>query len=673
MKRGGKQKQGSFSKEYLVYIVLFVIALLVLGRLFWLQVVQSSDLKMLGVERRTSAKSILPQRGAILDAQGNVLAQSIPVKLVFADPNMLTELASKNQLNNAKGEPTSKAEIAKELGEILSLDPNEVLVKLNKNLSWVSLARQVDVAKAEEIALLKIPGVGFEDEEQRVYPMDSLGASVLGIVNMTGHGVEGLESYYDTELFGKPGYLAQEQAVSSNANVSQPNKPALAGNSLVLTLDSTIQHLIEQQLDDLMQTTKAKSVTILAMDPMSGKILGMGSRPTFNPNTYTESNPEDRRPLGISLVYEPGSTFKSITGAAALEEGVINPDDLFDDPGYLKIKNRIIMNWDSDLKPHGSLTFTEGMKLSSNVVLAQVGMKLGLDNFYTFLKAFGFGAKTGVDITGEESGLLLPRDRARDIDLATMSFGQTNLVTPIQLLNAVGAIANGGTLYKPYIVEKILSPMNSVVQQNKPQVVRQAVSKATAEQMNEIMTKVVDEGTGAIAKIPGVKVAGKTGTAQKVDPQTGEYSKTDFVASFVAFAPADNPKISVLIVIDTPQGEVHQGGTLAGPRAQKILEGALQYYGIPVAKDTPSTVNLSPTDPPVRTTPELAVPERPPAANEVVVPNLTGVTVRQAGEMLGKLELRFEFEGSGLAVTQNLTPGKVVNKGSTVKVTFAPP
>lgn len=666
----GSRSQRKFSREYLVYISLSVIAFLVIGRLFWLQAVEASNLKTLGVERRTDTKTIPPKRGAIFDAQGNVLAQSIPVKLVFADPKMLSELTAKNQLKDAQGKPTTKEEIAKELGKLLNLEPSEVLKMLDQNLSWVALAHYVDIGVAADIAKLKIPGVGFEDEEKRVYPMESLGASVLGIVNMTGHGVEGIESYYDSQLFGKPGYLAQEQTADPKGEDLQSNKPPLAGNSLVLTLDSTIQHLIEQQLDDLMQQTQAKSVTILAMDPMSGKILGMGSRPAFNPNRYTESSPEDRRPLGISFVYEPGSTFKTITGAAALEEGIINPNDLFNDPGYLKIKNRIIMNWDSDLKPHGQVTFTDGMKLSSNVVLAQVGMKLNLDHFYTYLKAFGFGAKTGVDITGEESGLLLPKDRARDIDLATMSFGQTNLVTPIQLLTAVGAIANGGNLYKPYIVDKILSPTNTIVQQNQPEIVRRAISKTTAEQMKDIMTEVVDDGTGGLAKIPGVKVAGKTGTAQKVDPQTGEYSKTDFVASFVAFAPADNPKISVLIVIDSPKGEVHQGGTLAGPRAQKILEGALRYYGIPVAKDTPSSVNLSHNDPPVRATPQPVVPERSPAANEAVVPNLTGLTVRQAGEVLGKLELRFEFEGSGLAVKQSLDPGKVVKKGAVVKVTF---
>ena len=371
------------------------------------------------------------------------------------------------------------------------------------------------------------------------------------------------------------------------------------------------------------------------------------------------------------MSYEPGSTFKILTGSGALEEGAITPDERFKDPGYLRVGPRLITNWDSDQKPHGSPTFTEGMKLSSNVVLAQVGMKLGKDSFYTFLKAFGLGVKTGIDIAGEESGLLVPKDKSLEIDLATMSFGQANLVTPIQLLTAVSAIANGGTLYKPYIVDKVTAPDGKLIRQNQPIAVRQVISKATAAQMTNILEQVVSDGTGSLAKIPGVKVAGKTGTAQKVDPKAGGYSTTDYIASFAAFAPTENPKIAILIVLDTPKGIIHQGGQIAAPRAKTLLEGALQYYGVPVAKDTLSTISVSSTDPAVRPVPKPLVPERTPLGGEVIVPDITGLTMRQAGAALSKNELHFDFSGSGIVSKQTPAGGKIVTKGSTVVVKFS--
>ena len=294
----------------------------------------------------------------------------------------------------------------------------------------------MDVSKADEIMALKIPGVGFDEEEKRVYPMGNFAASALGIVNLEGHGVEGVESYYDKALFGIPGFKSQEQDTKDRSILDALHQidPTRPGNNVALTLDSTIQYLVEQQLNELQQATKANSVTILAMDPKTGRILGMGSRPTFDPTEYAKAAPDARRNLSIGMSYEPGSTFKIITGSAALEEGTIHPSDTFKDEGFLVIPPRKITNWDSDQKPHGNPTFTKGMQLSSNVVLAQVGMKLGKESFYTYLSAFGFGSKTGIDISGEESGLLLPLDKVRDIDLATMSFGQTNSVTPITII-----------------------------------------------------------------------------------------------------------------------------------------------------------------------------------------------------------------------------------------------
>ena len=645
-----------------------MLVLLVLGRLVILQVVQASELKAKGIERRTSDQSLRPERGTIFDAQGNVLAHSIPVREIYADPKTLSDSISKKKFMS------TKEEVAKELGNILGISPQDLLNKLNKNLAWISLAHQVEMSKADDIMALKIPGVGFNDEKKRIYPMGKFAASALGIVNQDGHGVEGIESYYDKVLFGKPGFQSQEQDTRARSilDALHQSDPSSPGNSVTLTLDSTIQYFIEQQLDTIENATKANSVTILAMDPMTGRILGMGSRPTFDPTDYSKVTPEARRNLSIGMSYEPGSTFKIVTGSGALEEGAVHPDDTFPDPGYLRIPPRLITNWDSDQKPHGNPTFTQGMQLSSNVVLAQVGMKLGKESFYTYLKAFGFGSKTGIDISGEESGLLVPQDKARDIDLATMSFGQANSVTQIQLLSAISAVANGGTLYRPYIVDKITTPDGQLVQQQKPTPIRQVISKATASQMTNILEQVVSGGTGHLAQIPGINVAGKTGTAQKVDPKTGEYSTTDFIASFTAFAPAENPKIAVLVTIDTPKSaEGHQGGTLGGPPAKAIIEGALQYYGLPVANNTQSTVAISPSDTAVRPSPKPVIPERSPLGGEVIIPDLTGMTMRQVGEILAKSELHFNFTGSGLVNQQSPQAGKVVTKGTTIEVKFS--
>lgn len=658
-----------FSRDRWVQLLLALVVIVVFGRLIDLQVVQASALQEKGTERRTSDQNLQPQRGTIYDAQGQVLAQSIPVKEVYADPKMLTDLIANKQFKK------TKEEVAQELGSIIGIASQGILSNLNKNLSWISLAHQVDIHKADEIMALKIPGVGLNDEEKRINPMGSFAASALGIVNQSGHGVEGIEAYYDHELFGKPGFISQEEDTQARSILGAPsqNDPSLPGDSLTLTLNSTIQYLIEQQLDSLQQSTKAKDVTILAMDPKTGRILGMGSRPTFDPSNYNQTTPDVRRNLAISMSYEPGSTFKIITGSAAMEEGVLTPNETFYDPGYLKVGPKIITNWDSNQQSRGNTTFTQGMQSSSNVVLAQVGMKLGMSAFYTYLRAFGFGSKTGIDISGEQSGILVPQDKARELDLATMSFGQANSVTPIQLLTAISAVANGGTLYRPYIVDKITTPDGRLIKQNEPTPIRQVISKETASQMTGVLEQVVSGGTGYLAKIPGINVAGKTGTAQKIDPKTGQYSPTDFIASFAAYAPAENPKIALLVIIDTPKmsdGQ-HDGGPLCGIPVKTILEGALQYYGVPVSADTTSSVSIPPNTPAVRPSPKPVTPERTPTAEEAVVPDLTGLTMRQAGDILGKLELHFNFTGSGLANQQSLAAGKVVVKGTRLNVNFS--
>ncbi|NLO98454.1 MAG: PASTA domain-containing protein, partial [Peptococcaceae bacterium] len=661
-------------REFFIYSVLGIVFILLLGRLLYLHVIFAPELKARAAMLHNSNQPVMIyERGMIVDAQDNILAKSVPTRDIYADPKTMTASLTKSNSDMTEEElKAKKKEIAEKLADILDKDSEDILNLLLQNSSWVSIARQADIEKANRVAELKIPGVGFTDTYKSVYPAGTMAASVLGIVNMAGDGVEGLEYYYNDELNGDVDFKV-EDSKTADGYLSLAQDNVQTGFNLKLTLDSTIQHLIEQELDSIMENGQPARATILAMDPMTGKILGMGSRPTFDPNNYGQTKEEQRKNLAISMNYEPGSTFKIITGAIALEEGVVTPEKKFNDPGYIIVGSRRITNWDSYRKAHGVISFTEGMKLSSNVVLAQVVADLGKDTFYTYLKSFGFGSKTKIDIAGEEQGLLIDKKNVKSLELATMSFGQANLVTPIQLLTAICAVANGGNLMQPYIVEKITDQDHRPIVTKNPKVERQVLSRTTSKTMTDILVEVVESGTGTSSKILGIKVAGKTGTAQKIDPQTGGYSKTDFVTSFVGFAPADNPKIAVLVIVDSPTKGIPQGGTQAGPHVKAIIEGALQYYGIPVSSQTPSDIsNLEDLPSIENPQEEPVIPEGTPGKDEVVVPNVLGLTMRQAGQKLGESGLRYEFSGSGLAINQFPQAGKIINQGDTVKVEFSP-
>lgn len=665
-----KKVPSYFSREWAIYIFLIIVALVIIGKLLYLQVFSAAELTARAATLKDNSQTMIYQRGAIVDAQGNVLAKSVKAKDIYADPKSLKKYLLKAAENNQEEVGRKIGEIAAKMAGILGKDPKEIQDLLSKDLSWVSLARQVDLDKAQKIDELAIPGVGFTDTYKRIYPNGTMAASVLGIVKMAGDGAEGLEYSYNAELKGEK----ELKSPASPANTFQQDENIQSGYNLNLTLDSTVQHLVEEELDKMVAEVHPERAVILAMDPMTGKILGMGSRPTFDPNAYAATDPVDRKNLAISMIYEPGSTFKIITAAAALEENAVTLDTLFSDPGYLIVGSRRITNWDSDQKAHGNITLADGMKLSSNVVLAQVGKALGKDAFYTYLKSFGFGSKTKIDIAGEEQGLLVDKNIVKDLEMATMSFGQANLVTPIQLLTAVSAVANGGKLMQPYIVDKITDNNNQTLVQNQPKVVRQVISQTTSETLTKILVDVVDKGTGSPAKIEGIKVAGKTGTAQKIDPKTGQYYDNTYILSFVGYAPADNPRIAVLAIADSPKNTVLQGGTLAGPHVKNIIENTLQYYGIPVAASTPSKLSdlsvLSTAAQENAAAKTTNTPPKTPGQGEVLVPDLRGLTIRQAGEKLGNLDLRYKFQGSGLATGQQPEPGSVVNRGDTVNVTF---
>ncbi len=660
-----KIKRGANRIKLLRFLVisLFVI---IYGRAGYLQVVDAGELSKQAVESRTMDSRIAPRRGMISDATGKVLAKSIMSKSVFLEPQFY-----RDGINKSKQDPEPKLQ---KLAELLKVNPDELKAKFASNSKWVSLGRQVELPAVDEINKLKIPGIGFSDDSKRVYPMGNILSSVLGVVNLDGHGAEGIELSYDKDLYGQKGFISQETDAKARSLVGGVHsyRAPVDGRNLGLTIDTNIQYIVEQQLDDIVNSVNPKGASIIVMDPRTGRILAMGNRPSFDPNDYKKYPEPNRRNLAITNQYEPGSTFKIITAASALEEGTTSPDKMYIDKGYLDIGKQRITNWDTDRLNHGSISLTKGMELSSNVVLGQVGLEMARDTFFKYIRGFSFGQKTGIDLPGEAVGQLLQEEDTSPFEQATMSFGQANAATPLQMITAISAVANGGILYKPYIVDKVTDDQGNVLVENKPTPLRQVISKNTSDQMRSILEGVVSKGTGQTAKIPGYKVAGKTGTAQKVDEQTGKYSTTDYVASFVGFAPADDPKIAVLCIIDSPQtGELHQGGILAGPRVKEIISKSLQYLGVPPSYTAGKEVPLG-AQPSNKLHPKPVTPERTPNPGEGVVPDLTGRTMIEVGDMLSQRGLRMNFIGTGLVVRQDPPPGKVLPAGSIVTVTFSP-
>ncbi|MCL1790250.1 MAG: penicillin-binding transpeptidase domain-containing protein [Peptococcaceae bacterium] len=638
------KKRKYFRREKLVYVLFGFAFIFIVVWLAYLQLFNASEIRAMGSRfALTESPVSTPFRGRIVDAQGQLLVSSVEERQIFVDPVFIKSFIGSSR--NTKGWTADS--VAETLSEMLSLDKGHLTEVLRRDVQYERIASNVDLELAQAIMDLGIDGVGSHKTYRRCYPLQTYAAGSLGIVLLDGNGAEGVERSYNNELLGK--------------GFSGPQ-------SLKLTLDSTIQHWIEKEVIRLVREYSPDRVCVLAMDPKSGKILGNASYPSFDPNDYQKKSMEDRKNLAVTMTYEPGSVFKIITGSAAVEEAVITQNELFNDPGFLNVGRRTITNWDANTIQHGLVTFSDGMISSSNVVLAQVGQRLGRDKFFSYLRSFGFGEKSGVDLPAEEMGLLVDERETREIELAVMSFGQSNLVTPVQMLSAICAVANGGTLYRPYIVDTIYDSQENVVRQNQPKIVREILSLETCSIMNDILIDVVEEGTGGRAKISGIRVAGKTGTAQKLNPDTLEYYDNVHIVSFGAYAPADDPKIALLIVVDNPHGQEVLGGQVAAPAAKNILEGVLHYMGVPVEKDTPDDIDsFKSTEGPSSTE---VNPERPLISGEACVPNLRGMTMGQAGQALSAQGLTFSFEGSGLVIGQSPKAGSIVNVGDQVKVTF---
>ncbi len=505
-------------------------------------------------------EEIIPKRGNIYDRMGRELAISLEKESLFIDPASLNSIQAVNLLKN-----------------YVKVDPEQIERLSEKNVRFLWLQRKVDSAVAEKIKTLKIEGVGSVIEGARFYPKGFLASHLIGFVNIDEQGMEGVERKYDK-------YLRAEKSIkvvsvdAKGKKLSQGDLKDVKGNDVFVTIDEGLQYIVEKYLDEAVKKWQASSATAIMMDPFTGEILALANRPTYDPNNLKSiKNIGIIRNRAITDLYEPGSTFKIVTATAALEEGIVKPNTKFDcSQGYIEVWGKKIR----DAHRHGVLTFEEIIQKSSNVGTIKIAMMLGKEKLYQYIKKFGFGEKTGIDLPGEISGYIRPTQKWSGTSIGAIPIGQEVGVTALQILRAYSAIANGGYLVKPFVVSEIHSPQGnilykSVIQREK------IISDKTARIMKEILKKVTEEGgTATQAKLDGNDVAGKTGTAQKYDPKIRRYSKDRFVSSFVGFIPADNPRIAMIVVIQDPKG-AHYGGVVAAPVFKAIADEALSYLNVP--------------------------------------------------------------------------------------------
>jgi len=661
-------------------LMVAVLAMLWMGatlaRLGYLQLVCYSDYLARAQRQQQRIVEISPKRGAIYDRNMRELAMSVQVESCFAVP---AEIAN----------PEMAARL---LSGVLGVPPEEIETRLSTSRAFVWIARKLSVEKAARIAALNLRGIYFQKENQRFYPKRQLAAHVLGYVDIDEKGLAGIEYAVDEQVRGKAGKM-QVVADARRHWFDRTEKAPDAGSSVVLTLDEEIQYIAERELATAVSQTRAQAGSIVVQDPNSGALLAVANWPPFNPNAVAESSPEARINRAIGALYEPGSTFKLVALAAALEEGIARPEEVIDcQMGAIYIAGHRIR----DHKAFGLLSLTEVLAHSSDVGAIKLGLRLGAPKLYEYIRAFGFGRPTGVDLPGENHGLLRRVENWSAISIGAVSMGQEVGVTPVQLVTAMSAIANGGLLYHPHVVRELRRGERVVaLEQPAPQ---RVVRPTTAATLRRMLEAVVLEGTGRLARLEGVTVAGKTGTAQKIDPTSGRYSRTQHIASFVGFAPLNTPAVTVLVVLDSPVGP-HEGGQVAAPVFKRLAEQVLTYLDVPrdvrISPKMQRTGNqrgpeqleadLSDFDPVQVTTsaredastpepalhPTLTASTELAAEEDLTVPGFRGKSVRDVTEECLRLGFTPVLVGTGVAVEQSPEAGTTVRRGSRVTVRFA--
>jgi cell division protein FtsI (penicillin-binding protein 3) len=659
--------------------------LAVFGRLGYLQLFRHSEYMARAQRQQKRVIEITPKRGAIYDRNMHPLAMSLQVDSAFAIPSELGE---------------NKAQAAKLLSGVLNI-PREVLeAKFESGATFVWIARKLPPEKREAVEALNLKGIYFQKENQRFYPKRDLAAHVLGFVDLDEKGLGGIEYELDDQIRGKSEkiiVMADARQRWFDGGEAQRER----GANVVLTLDEKVQYIAERELGAAIAKTRAIAGTVVVLNPSTGEILALANWPKFNPNTASDAPAEARMNRGVGALYEPGSTFKLITLAAAFDQGITRPGEVFDcENGAVYVAGHRIR----DHKPFGLLSVADILAQSSDVGAIKIALRLGAPKFYDYIRAFGFGQPTGVDLPGESKGILRRVENWSAVSIGSISMGQEVGVTPIQLASAVSAIANGGLLYRPHVIAELRRgdkalPAEGVLAPTEP---KRVIRAETAATLRQLMEGVVLDGTGKLARLDGWTAAGKTGSAQKIDPSTGRYSPTQLIASFTGFAPISNPAVTILVSLDSPVGQ-HEGGQVAAPVFKRIAEQVLPYLDVP--RDVPlaprlvqaayKNRDLAATDALEDFTPAdfSSLPDQPPAVisapnpkerkkeapsvtvaveegGEIEVPDFSGKTMREVTEACIRLGLEPVLVGTSLATNQAPAAGARVRRGARITVQF---
>ena len=608
-------------------IISFLAILGLVARLGYLQVIASDDLTKRAMELWTRGVEVKSKRGEIFDRNGKKLAMSVNAHTLWANPDEIDK----------------KKESAKKLSQILELSEKELLEMLESGKQSVKIQQWLSKEEKEGIEKLELKGFQIADGSRRYYPNENFASYILGFTNIDNVGLNGIEKTYNDFLSGEAGKTVRVRDRKGQQLPYDTEKTfdAQDGYNIVLTLDENIQGFAEEAAKKVIDETKAKNVSIIVMDPNTGDLLALANNPNYNPNQprtpldplvqkeWSSLSPEELqqkwydmwRNYAISDIYEPGSTFKTIMTAAAIEENAANPDTNFYCSGFIRDIPGEVLRCSRWYRPHYTINLREGLAESCNVVFVDLGRKLGKDKTLKYIKAFGFGEKTGIELLGEQGGIIPSSPEAiRDIQLATISYGHGIAVTPIQLINAISAIANGGNLMTPRLVSHVVDSDGNIVSEMPPEVKRRVISESTSKTMMEMMEDVVSSGTGGNAYVPGYRVAGKTGTARKVIDSG--YAKGKYIGSFIAVAPADDPQLSILVIVDEPEG-MYYGGSIAAPAAAEVIEKSLSYLEV---------------------SPEFTDKEKKEEKDMIVVPSLINKTLDEAGEIIVKAGLKYSVD-----------------------------
>jgi len=624
--------------------IFFMLLVIALGRVFQLGVLEGASLRQLANRQQRQRVALPPERGSIVDRDGDVLAMTLESAAVYVRPAKLD--LNRNSLPALAG--------------TLNLPLSWVAQKAQSSDRFVWLSRAATLEQADAVAELALPGVGSESSLRRFYPRASLAGQVLGFAGVDSQGLEGIELLYDHDLRGVAESLSVGRDAHGRRMLTEGAWQPLPrqGARVELTIDAGLQQVAEAELAAGVAARQARAGIAVVMQPATGELLALANVPTFDPNDAGAVTAERRRNRVVTDSYEPGSTFKGVLAAAAVEARVVRPEDrIFCENGHYTVGRRVV----HDHEPYGWLTFADVIKHSSNIGAGKVGERLGAERLAAAINAFGFGVPTRVDLPGEVPGIVRPRSKWARINVVTTSFGQGVAVTPLQLLRAYAAIANGGQLMRPYVVRRVIGADGSVVRENHPEVIGRPISPETARVVTGLLRSVVEGGTGTQARIDGISVAGKTGTAQKVDGKTGRYSARDRMSSFIGFVPADAPRFVILVVIDSPRTATY-GGLVAAPVFRRIAEYAVDRLGLRVA---PAPVPVPEADTIRAQLVKWTVP-----ATDRGMPSFIGLSMREALVRAARAGWDVHTRGSGFVVGQDPAPGAETAQGRTLELQF---